>query len=52
MEKEVSGLYLSGHPLDAYREQSAKIASHSIKMLTGRTPISWTIPKSGLSARW
>ena len=35
MEKEVSGLYLSGHPLDAYREQSAKIASHSIKMLTG-----------------
>ena len=34
-EKEVSGLYLSGHPLDAYREQSARIASHSIKMLTG-----------------
>ena len=22
-EKEVSGLYLSGHPLDAYREKSA-----------------------------
>lgn len=35
MEKEVSGLYLSGHPLDAYREQSARYASHTIKMLTG-----------------
>ncbi len=35
MEKEVSGLYLSGHPLDAYREQSAKFATHSIKALTG-----------------
>ena len=34
-EKEVSGLYLSGHPLDAYREQSARIASHTIKDLTG-----------------
>lgn len=34
-EKEVSGLYLSGHPLDAYREQSAKVASHTIKALTG-----------------
>lgn len=34
-EKEVSGLYLSGHPLDEYRERSAKIASHSIKALTG-----------------
>ena len=34
-EKEVSGLYLSGHPLDAYREQSARFASHSIKDLTG-----------------
>ena len=34
-EKDVSGLYLSGHPLDAYREQSARIASHSIKALTG-----------------
>ena len=34
-EKEVSGLYLSGHPLDAYREQTARIASHSIKALTG-----------------
>ena len=32
-EKEVSGLYLSGHPLDAYRERSARIASHSIKDL-------------------
>ncbi len=35
LEKEVSGLYLSGHPLDAYREQSARFASHSIKELTG-----------------
>ena len=34
-EKEVSGLYLSGHPLDEYREQSAKFATHSIKALTG-----------------
>ena len=34
-EKEVSGLYLSGHPLDAYREQTARIASHTIKALTG-----------------
>ena len=24
MEKEVSGLYLSGHPLDAYRAQRAE----------------------------
>ena len=28
-------MYLSGHPLDAYREQSARIASHAIKALTG-----------------
>ena len=34
-EKEVSGLYLSGHPLDAYREQSARFATHSIKALNG-----------------
>ena len=34
-EKEVSGLYLSGHPLDAYREKSARIGSHTIKALTG-----------------
>ena len=34
-EKEVSGLYLSGHPLDAYREESKKFATHSIKALTG-----------------
>ena len=32
-EKEVSGLYLSGHPLDAYRERTAAIASHAIKDL-------------------
>ena len=30
-----SGLYLSGHPLDAYREQSAQFATHTIKALTG-----------------
>ena len=35
MEKEVSGLYLSGHPLDAYKEQSRQFATHSIKELTG-----------------
>lgn len=34
-EKEVSGLYLSGHPLDTYREKSARVGSHSIKELTG-----------------
>ena len=34
-EKDVSGLYLSGHPLDAYREKSARIGSHTIKDLTG-----------------
>ncbi|MFI3168831.1 MAG: DNA polymerase III subunit alpha [Faecalibacterium sp.] len=35
LEKEVSGLYLSGHPLDAYRNETARIASHSIKALVG-----------------
>ncbi len=35
LEKEVSGLYLSGHPLDAYRADTAYIASHSIKQLVG-----------------
>lgn len=35
MEKEVSGLYLSGHPLDAYREQTEKYATHPVKELTG-----------------
>ncbi|WP_317320952.1 DNA polymerase III subunit alpha [Subdoligranulum variabile] len=35
MEKEVSGLYLSGHPLDAYREQIAKISTCSIAQLLG-----------------
>ena len=34
-EKEVSGLYLSGHPLDAYREQSAQFATHTINALAG-----------------
>lgn len=35
MEKEVSGLYLSGHPLDAYREQIAKISTCTIAQLLG-----------------
>ena len=35
MEKEVSGLYLSGHPLDAYREQIRKISSCTIAQLQG-----------------
>ena len=35
MEKEVSGLYLSGHPLDAYREIIKNISSCKISELTG-----------------
>jgi DNA polymerase-3 subunit alpha len=35
MEKDATGLYLSGHPLDAYRAQIARIASHTIKDLVG-----------------
>ena len=35
MEKEVSGLYLSGHPLDAYRENIKNISSCKINELTG-----------------
>lgn len=35
MEKEVSGLYLSGHPLDEFREVMARTASHNIASLTG-----------------
>ena len=35
MEKEVSGLYLSGHPLDAYREQIAKISTCTVAQLQG-----------------
>ena len=35
MEKEVSGLYLSGHPLDAYRAQIAQIATCTIAQLLG-----------------
>ena len=33
MEKEVSGLYLSGHPLDAYREKIEKISTCTIAQL-------------------
>ena len=35
MEKEVSGLYLSGHPLDAYRIQIAQISNCTIAQLLG-----------------
>lgn len=35
MEKEISGLYLSGHPLDAYRPMIEKAASHTIAAITG-----------------
>ena len=34
-EKEVSGLYLSGHPLDAYRDQIGKISTCTISQLQG-----------------
>ncbi len=49
-EKEVSGLYLSGHPLDAYREQSAQFATHTIKALTGEDAMCRTIAMSASSA--
>lgn len=35
MEKEISGLYLSGHPLDAYRDKIARFASANISSLSG-----------------
>ena len=35
MEKEVSGLYLSGHPLDAYREQMKAVGACRIADLVG-----------------
>lgn len=35
MEKDATGLYLSGHPLDSYRKQIANFASHTIKDLVG-----------------
>ena len=35
MEKEVSGLYLSGHPLDAYRAQISQISTCTIADLQG-----------------
>lgn len=35
MEKEVSGLYLSGHPLGVYSDLMKKISSCNIKELTG-----------------
>ena len=38
MEKDATGLYLSGHPLDAYRPQITRFASHAIKDLAGEEP--------------
>ncbi|MEG2769751.1 MAG: DNA polymerase III subunit alpha, partial [Oscillospiraceae bacterium] len=35
MEKDLSGLYLSGHPLDAYRSVLGKISDCTIKTITG-----------------
>ena len=35
MEKEISGLFLSGHPLEEYREILGKISNTNIKSLTG-----------------
>ena len=35
MEKEVSGLYLSGHPLDAYRTQISQVSTCTIADLQG-----------------
>lgn len=35
MEKEISGLYLSGHPLDAYRDQINRYATARIADLIG-----------------
>lgn len=37
MEKEVAGLYLSGHPLDAYRRQIEQISSCTIGQLQGES---------------
>ena len=36
MEKEVSGLYLSGHPLDAYRAQIAQVSTCTNCSAAGR----------------
>ena len=35
MEKEVSGLYLSGHPLGAYRDRIAQVSTCTIAQLQG-----------------
>jgi len=35
MEREVLGLYLSGHPLDRYREKLSRLASHACAALPG-----------------
>lgn len=35
MEKEISGLYLSGHPLDEYRDAAAKLRTCNVIDITG-----------------
>lgn len=35
MEKEISGLYLSGHPLDAYRDLICRVDTHTVNQITG-----------------
>ena len=35
MEKEISGLYLSGHPLDQYRDKIGRFATATISSLSG-----------------
>lgn len=35
MEKEISGLYLSGHPLDQYRNQISRLSTCTISQLNG-----------------
>jgi DNA polymerase-3 subunit alpha len=34
-EKEVLGIYVTGHPLDEYRDKVAELATHSIETLEG-----------------
>ena len=42
MEKEVSGLYLSGHPLDAYRARSRRFPPARLLSCWARTQSSLT----------
>ena len=52
MEKEVSGLYLSGHPLDAYRPLIARVSTATLAGLsaTKSRPATWTTRWSRFSA--